>query len=173
MNPFFTGFCGCLLTVFTPNSFSSMDSAYQSDFYTWFSCLHIGLYGHLRYQDISTLGQQKWLVRDLQPSWLAVAAQPGNYRASQMALETSSYRAELRLYCRELITKLRRPPTSVHPPENDGPWFMKSSMLTDVLRLLVTDTGAHAVESHFFYSPIHRRAQLMQGIWFKPTSAWI
>lgn len=54
MNPFFTGFCGCLLTVFTPNSFSSMDSAYQSDFYTWFSCLHIGLYGHLRYQDIHT-----------------------------------------------------------------------------------------------------------------------
>lgn len=148
--PFSHAFEVAYLPFLMPNSFSSMDSASQSDFHTWFSCLHIGLCGHLRYQDTHTEPAEmtcEWFAA----FWLAVAAQPGNYGPSQMTLETYSYRAALHLYCLELIMKLWRPPTLVHPPENEGPWFMKSSMLSDVLLLLVTDTGMYPVESQSFF----------------------
>lgn len=54
VNPLFTCFWGSLWTVFMSNVFTSVDSASQSDVYTWFSRPHIGLYGHLRYEDIHT-----------------------------------------------------------------------------------------------------------------------
>lgn len=54
VNPFSTCFWVCLLTGFYANSFSAMDSAFQTDSHTWFSSLHIGLYRHLTHQEIHT-----------------------------------------------------------------------------------------------------------------------
>lgn len=150
MNPSFAFFWGCFLTIFMPNSFHSMDSASQSDFYIWFSCLHIGLYRYLRYQDIHTEPAEITCKRFA--AFLTGSCSPARKLQS---ISNATRDLLLQSWIAPLLPwtdyKLWIPPTSVRPPDNEDPWFMKSSMLSEVLLQLVTDTGVHPAESQTFF----------------------
>lgn len=98
VNPFSTCFSVCLLTVFMPHSFSVMDLAFQTEFHTWLSSLHIGLYRHLTHKEIH-IEPKEITCEGFVVFLTGTCCTTGNCGASQLASKAYSHRAKLHLYC--------------------------------------------------------------------------